>query len=706
MTALLLALVLAQSSPDQMECGTSTAGLTLYCTATGIERILDVEHDTQFTGTFAIDEPTGRVVRAYELNDATDYSIFADTFAGASGALDAVGSPETGDSWTEVDNQGGIDCLVHGGAGVLSVFCNSCAVGGTCQYTAGDGALYTADATYPSADYQAELQVGSWWNDSNSVAWMGVRVNYTGSENGYFLRLGDYNNGGGAELWLADASAWSELGEASVTLAANDVWILRVYGTTLEAYQNDVLVLAATDANISAAGEAALGSGDIGRSATLDDWGAATNHAYFNVDGLPHLITSPTFYVESNVTETVGDAIDAAPVSQVWQKNTEAQGPAFEVVSAGAGPTLKFNCDGTTADPAASVITDACALAVQYASCAQSMCVNGQLSVGSTAGLAPPASTGHPLYLFGVEGSVSLVVDNGPYGTSTVVGADANGTYIGNGLAARADENDLRVYEYHRTSRLLWIDDGGLSEIEGSWKKDGSSNIVQDTTDGNATQTADFRQVRTSAGVVQTKVNSLGNQCLMLGNGLCYYDADDSNYQCWTVPAALSGDTTFTDVDGDGAAGQVRVTSGAAVLTWEKNFSDYVFNWSPAWDDATNDLNLPIVNGVASITFANMGFEGTNEYQTVGTITDAFCAEATCTNFGDTCTGPCTVTLTNVGGGSTYFTASVTGGGAQDHYCDTSATSLPAGRTRMRLTGTAPANCTLTVYGVFWERDL
>lgn len=182
--------------------------------------------------------------------------VFRDTFtAGADQKLDAH-TPDTGTSWTVVTQSdpthdmkvtAATDIVENDGGGLSG------------------NALYSADATYPSANYEVAVTLAGATLESGDDPYI------------VCARIADSSNMYGAEWNSTDAKLWKKTTAGGTVqigstftfpasggqLALSDRCSLIVNGTTVELRINGVVIITTTDSDISAAGKAGLGMGSI-----------------------------------------------------------------------------------------------------------------------------------------------------------------------------------------------------------------------------------------------------------------------------------------------------------------------------------------------------------------------------------------------------------------------------------------------------------
>lgn len=186
-------------------------------------------------------------------------TIFQDHFTEPSSDTD-LGShtPDTGTSWTKV---WGTDAASKFQVKQAS---DELGTGGS---VANSGALYSADVTYPDADYAAQVKIVSGLTGTNRVY---LIVRMQDQENMYALR---FTTGGTAtRLYKKVSGTWTALGSFVADPADGDTVRVEVVGPTLKFYYNGVLKGFQVDTAISAAGKAGLGlGGGAELAASTDD---------------------------------------------------------------------------------------------------------------------------------------------------------------------------------------------------------------------------------------------------------------------------------------------------------------------------------------------------------------------------------------------------------------------------------------------------
>jgi hypothetical protein len=198
-------------------------------------------------------------------------AFFNDTFTEAVTTSLASHVPDTGTSWTLLYDSGA-------GARVMQVI-NTGQV--RCSGNSGDyGLMYTADATYPTANYEVQATFVSTFSTITPI-YLLARIQ--DQENMYAVRL---VTGANAQLYKKVSGTWSTLG-SSVAIADGSVVKLSVNGTAIKVYDDGAEVVSVTDSSISGTGKAGIahgGSAELVNS--LDDTRAHAMLDNFSVTDL------------------------------------------------------------------------------------------------------------------------------------------------------------------------------------------------------------------------------------------------------------------------------------------------------------------------------------------------------------------------------------------------------------------------------------
>lgn len=185
--------------------------------------------------------------------------FFEDNFVVGVATLLESHAPDIGTSWTRL---WGTD------AATRSLQCITPANNVRCNGNTGDyGLLYTADATYPSANY--ELQFTFITTFSTITPLYGC-VRIQDQENMYAIRLVLSAGSNNAQLYKKVAGTWSTLGSV-VTIADGSVVKLSANGSSIKVYDDGVEVISVTDGSISAAGKAGMAHGGGAELVTSTD---------------------------------------------------------------------------------------------------------------------------------------------------------------------------------------------------------------------------------------------------------------------------------------------------------------------------------------------------------------------------------------------------------------------------------------------------
>jgi hypothetical protein len=200
--------------------------------------------------------------------------FFNDTFTeGVTTNLESH-TPDTGTSWTRLWATDATTRFLQ----VLAAGTVRCS-GNTGDY----GLIYTADETYPSANYEVQFTFVTTFNTITPV-YLLARI--ADQENMYGVRLVLSSGGSNAQLYKKVAGTWSTLGSI-VTIADGSVVKLSVNGSAIKVYDDGVEVVSVTDSDLSAAGKAGVAHGGGAELvASTDDTRATSMFDDFSVTDL------------------------------------------------------------------------------------------------------------------------------------------------------------------------------------------------------------------------------------------------------------------------------------------------------------------------------------------------------------------------------------------------------------------------------------
>jgi hypothetical protein len=184
-------------------------------------------------------------------------TFFNDTFTEAASTSLAAHVPDTGTGWTLLWDSGGGARVLQVDASVDQLRCN----GNSGDY----GLMYTANATYPTANYEVQA---TFLGTFSTITPIYLLARVQDQENMYALRL--VSGTSGVQLYKKVAGAWSTLGSA-VTIANGSVVKLSVNGSAIKVFDDGVEVISVTDSSISAAGKAGVAHGGAAELVTSTD---------------------------------------------------------------------------------------------------------------------------------------------------------------------------------------------------------------------------------------------------------------------------------------------------------------------------------------------------------------------------------------------------------------------------------------------------
>jgi hypothetical protein len=190
-------------------------------------------------------------------------TFFYDTFtAGATTSL-ASHAPDIGTSWTLLWDSGAAVRVLQ----VEPTLDQLQGSGATGDY----GLIYTADAVYPSANYEVQA---TFLTTASAITPIYLLARVADVDNMYAVRL--VTGAGGAQVYKKVAGTWSTLGSA-VTIADGSVVMLSVDGTAIKLYDDAAEVVSVTDSDLAAAGKAGVAHGGAAELVTSTDDTAATS---------------------------------------------------------------------------------------------------------------------------------------------------------------------------------------------------------------------------------------------------------------------------------------------------------------------------------------------------------------------------------------------------------------------------------------------
>jgi hypothetical protein len=332
--------------------GVVTSDASLNFSSTDASQSVDVAvFDHSPTWTIATDNQSSVIeVSKTITSNLADTTIFADAFTG-SGDLTAH-TPDTGTQWTLL-----LDTSSPTRKAVLSA---NKADPDNNQNSA--GLLYTADATYSSADYQVEVRARFPNGGDN---WVVLAARIQDSNDFYHV---DYScrsggEGGEAKIFKTVAGSITQLGDTfpgpnggTSASGTGDLVKFRLVGSELTLLYNDVVIGQVDDGTHTGAGSAGLGWGNIGGDATGD----LTNISYaddFAVTLMDKYDSDATLYALSDATETSGSVLDISPVAKVEELFASSQADTFQVVNNGLGNSFRVNDDGTLSDATPFIVS-------------------------------------------------------------------------------------------------------------------------------------------------------------------------------------------------------------------------------------------------------------------------------------------------------------------------------------------------------------
>lgn len=270
-------------------------------------------------------------------------AFFNDTFTvGADTLLDAH-TPDTGTGWTKVwGTDAGAALEVKASIDQVSADTD---IGG-----ANKGAFYAADATYPSANYYAQVTMVQGASQTTRPIFLFVRM--TDANNLYAVRIAG-TGGNNSRLYKKVSGTWTALGSLFATPANGSVIKLEINGTTLTCYDDGVSVQSVTDSSISATGEAGLGMGGGAEGTnSSDDFNTAMIVDNFSVEevaaaGVSVTVNGSVQTLTASQPVATVTVVRNATINAGVQTITASQ-PSASVVISNASPTIALNTPDAT----------------------------------------------------------------------------------------------------------------------------------------------------------------------------------------------------------------------------------------------------------------------------------------------------------------------------------------------------------------------
>jgi len=199
--------------------------------------------------------------------------IFQDSFTESSDTDLDSHTPDVGTSWTNVWQTSSSAKFV---------------VGGTDGYAENygnlndEGVIYSADATYPDANYKVSVKVNAGFT---GTARLYLVARMTDQENMYALRL--TTGATATRLYKKVSGTWTAMGSLNTDPSVGDVVTLAVNGSSISYYYNGVLQDTQTDTSLTSAGKAGIAAGGGAElAASTDDTSTSSQIDSFIVENM------------------------------------------------------------------------------------------------------------------------------------------------------------------------------------------------------------------------------------------------------------------------------------------------------------------------------------------------------------------------------------------------------------------------------------
>lgn len=186
--------------------------------------------------------------------------FFSDNFVDTDGVLLQSHAPNTGTGWTRLFGSTGTNAEIASNQVRSDGDLNA-------------GVLYTADATYPSADYDMTCTMVSMVGNNDRPIWLFVRI--ADQENMYAVRL--ETTASESSLYKKVAGTWTAIGSLFTKPANGSVIKLEIIGTALKFYDDGVVIASATVTDLASAGKAGIGFGGHAELLNTTDDGSTSN---------------------------------------------------------------------------------------------------------------------------------------------------------------------------------------------------------------------------------------------------------------------------------------------------------------------------------------------------------------------------------------------------------------------------------------------
>lgn len=257
--------------------------------------------------------------------------IFRDTFSDSDGTLLQNHTPNTGTGWTRVWNSSGRSAEIDGNIMRSEIS------------DASDGFIYSADVTYPSADYSVQADIDD-PDSSDDMNYIIARM--TDQDNFYSIRFNEDT----LELHKKVSGSWTELDSdtnGGDYVQPGDTVKIEVIGTAIKGYIDGVEVLSATDSDLTSAGKGGFAFGGGNELENSSDDLASQEWDNFEIDNIGVSFFTKTHTTDASLEEEGSFTVAHTSDSLLREQDTKTHTTDSELHTAEALQMIGFETGGT-----------------------------------------------------------------------------------------------------------------------------------------------------------------------------------------------------------------------------------------------------------------------------------------------------------------------------------------------------------------------